>query len=38
VLRPKTLLGPVRLGIFALWFEAIYQGRRVYLLGDGRNR
>ncbi len=38
VLRPKTFLGPERLGVFELWFEAIYSGKRVYLLGDGTNR
>ncbi|HZR98126.1 MAG TPA: NAD(P)-dependent oxidoreductase [Chloroflexota bacterium] len=38
VLRPKTFLGPERLGVFELWFEAIYSDKRVYLLGDGNNR
>lgn len=38
ILRPKTFLGIERLGIFELWFEAIYNGRRVYLLGNGNNK
>lgn len=38
IFRPKTFLGTERLGVFELWFEAIYQGRRVYLLGDGNNK
>jgi nucleoside-diphosphate-sugar epimerase len=38
VLRPKTFLGPERLGVFEVWFEAIYRGRRVFLLGSGHNR
>jgi nucleoside-diphosphate-sugar epimerase len=38
ILRPKTFLGPERLGVFQLWFEAIYRGKRVFILGNGRNR
>jgi nucleoside-diphosphate-sugar epimerase len=38
ILRPKSFLGPERLGVFELWFEAIYTGRRVYILGNGRNK
>lgn len=38
ILRPKTFLGPERLGIFQLWFEAIYTGRGVFILGSGNNR
>jgi nucleoside-diphosphate-sugar epimerase len=30
-------LGPERLGVFELWFEAIYQNHRVFILGDGNN-
>ncbi|CAN5201436.1 NAD(P)-dependent oxidoreductase [soil metagenome] len=37
ILRPKTFLGTERLGVFELWFEAIYNSRRVYILGDGNN-
>lgn len=37
IIRPKTFLGPERLGVFQLWFEAIYTGKRVFLLGDGNN-
>lgn len=38
IFRPKTFLGIERLGVFELWFEAIFQGRRVYLLGNGNNK
>lgn len=38
IIRPKTFLGPERLGVFALWFEAIYSGRRVFILGNGENK
>lgn len=38
IIRPKSFLGPERLGVFELWFEAIYTGRRVFILGNGRNK
>lgn len=38
IIRPKTFLGPERLGVFELWFEAIYTGKRVFILGNGNNR
>jgi nucleoside-diphosphate-sugar epimerase len=37
ILRPKTFLGPERLGVFTLWFEAIYQNKPVFMLGKGNN-
>lgn len=37
IIRPKTFLGPERLGVFTLWFEAIYQGKPVFILGNGKN-
>ena len=38
ILRPKSFLGPERLGVFELWFEAIYSGKGVFILGNGNNR
>lgn len=38
ILRPKTFLGPERLGVFEVWFEAIYTGKRVFILGNGNNK
>lgn len=38
ILRPKTFLGPERLGVFELWFEAIYSEKGVFILGDGNNK
>ncbi len=38
IIRPKTFLGPERLGVFQLWFEAINNGKRVFILGSGNNR
>ena len=37
-LRPRTLLGEGRLGLFDVIFSRIRQGRRVPLFGSGRNR
>lgn len=38
IIRPKTFLGTERLGVFELWFEAIYTDKRVFILGDGNNK
>jgi nucleoside-diphosphate-sugar epimerase len=38
VLRPKTFLGPERLGVFEILFDWIREGRRIPVLGDGSNR
>jgi nucleoside-diphosphate-sugar epimerase len=38
ILRPKTFVGPERLGVFEILFDWIREGRRIYVLGDGNNR
>ena len=38
VVRPKSFVGPERLGVFALLFDWAKDGRGFPLLGDGRNR
>src|ERR687896_655130 len=38
ILRPKTFIGPERLGAFENPFDWIRDGRRIYVLGDGSNR
>lgn len=38
VIRPRTILGPGRLGIFQLLFEWVRLGRRVFVLDGGANR
>ena len=38
VLRPKTFVGPERLGVFEILFDWIREGRRIPILGDGTNR
>ncbi len=37
ILRPKSFLGPERLGVFTLWFEAIHNNKPVFILGNGKN-
>lgn len=38
ILRPKTFVGPERLGIMAILFDWIQRGKNIYVLGDGTNR
>jgi nucleoside-diphosphate-sugar epimerase len=38
IVRPRTILGHGRLGIFAILFDWIADGADVVVLGDGRNR
>ena len=37
ILRPRTILGPGRLGIFQILFEWIRDGRNIYVMGKGDN-
>ncbi len=38
IIRPKTFIGPERLGVFEILFDWIREGRRIYILGKGQNR
>jgi len=38
IIRPKTFLGPERLGVFEILFDWVRDGRRIYVLGNGDNR
>jgi nucleoside-diphosphate-sugar epimerase len=38
VLRPKSFVGPERLGVFAILYEWAREGRDFPILGSGRNR
>jgi len=38
IVRPRTILGHGRLGIFQILFELVRAGRPVYVLGGGHNR
>ena len=37
IIRPRTILGTGRLGIFQILFEWIYQGKNIPVLGRGEN-
>jgi nucleoside-diphosphate-sugar epimerase len=38
IVRPKTFIGPERLGVFEILFDWIREGRGIPILGDGSNR
>ncbi|MCX8228529.1 MAG: NAD(P)-dependent oxidoreductase [Planctomycetota bacterium] len=38
ILRPKTFLGAERLGVFQILYDWIAEGRRIPVLGSGKNR
>jgi nucleoside-diphosphate-sugar epimerase len=38
ILRPKSFVGPERLGVFALLYEWAHEGRNFPILGRGTNR
>jgi nucleoside-diphosphate-sugar epimerase len=37
VIRPRTILGEGRLGIFQILFQWMQEGRKIYVIGDGNN-
>jgi nucleoside-diphosphate-sugar epimerase len=38
IIRPKTFIGPERLGVFEILFDWIREGKRIPVLGSGGNR
>ena len=38
IIRPKSFIGPERLGVFALFYDWAADGRGFPLIGDGNNR
>jgi nucleoside-diphosphate-sugar epimerase len=38
ILRPKSFVGPERLGVFELLYDWAFEGHNFPVLGDGRNR
>jgi nucleoside-diphosphate-sugar epimerase len=38
VIRPRTILGKGRLGLFQIFFEWITDGKNIYVVGKGNNR
>ena len=37
IIRPRTIIGIERLGIFQILFEWISEGRNIYIIGSGKN-
>lgn len=38
ILRPKSFIGPERLGVFAIYFEWIKDKKNIPIIGNGKNR
>ena len=38
IIRPKTILGPNRLGIYSILFNWIKKNKPVFIFGDGQNK
>lgn len=38
ILRPKSFVGPERLGVFAIYFDWIHRGKNIPIVGWGHNR
>jgi nucleoside-diphosphate-sugar epimerase len=38
IIRPKSFIGPERLGVFALLYDWALDGRNFPMIGDGKNR
>ncbi len=38
IIRPKTFIGPERLGVFALFYDWAKDGKNFPIIGDGKNR
>jgi len=38
ILRPKTFVGPERLGVFAIYYDWIRRGKNIPIIGMGNNR
>jgi len=38
ILRPKTFIGPARLGVFQILYDWVESGARIPMIGNGNNR
>ncbi|MFH0752209.1 MAG: NAD(P)-dependent oxidoreductase [archaeon] len=38
VLRPKSFVGPERLGVMAIYYDWIHRGKSIPIVGNGKNR
>lgn len=38
IVRPKTFIGTGRLGVFQILYDWVYSGKRIPIIGNGKNR
>lgn len=38
IIRPKTFIGPARLGVFEILFDWIHDNKKIPVIGNGKNR
>lgn len=38
IVRPKSFIGPERLGVFAIYYDWVHKGKNVPIVGSGKNR
>ncbi|MBN2101781.1 MAG: NAD-dependent epimerase/dehydratase family protein [Candidatus Aenigmarchaeota archaeon] len=38
IIRPRVILGPGRLGIFQILFEWLSEGKKIFIIGNGKNK
>jgi len=38
ILRPKSFIGPERLGVFAIYYDWVHKGKNIPIIGTGKNR
>ncbi len=38
IIRPKTFIGPYRLGVFEILFDWVHDGKKIPVIGSGNNR
>ena len=38
IIRPKSFVGPERLGVFAIFYEWVSEGKGFPMIGNGKNR
>ncbi len=38
ILRPKSFVGPERLGVMAIYYDWIRRGKHIPIIGDGKNK
>ena len=38
IIRPKSFIGPERLGVFAIYYDWIKRGKSIPIIGNGKNR